>query len=70
MSEGPSIDGENLPQAELREPHQRRISTVWIIPIVAALIGGGLAWRTLSQRGPEMSRFSSVWRCLWKRPSG
>ncbi len=30
----------------------RGISLVWIIPIVAALIGGWLAYKTLSERGP------------------
>ena len=55
MSEDPNANGDNLPQAELRERRQRRISTVWIIPVVAAIIGGGLAWRTLSERGPEIT---------------
>jgi paraquat-inducible protein B len=30
----------------------RRISLIWIIPIVTAAIGAWLAWDTLSQRGP------------------
>jgi paraquat-inducible protein B len=30
----------------------RRLSLIWIIPIVTAVIGGWLAWDTLSQRGP------------------
>ncbi len=31
---------------------RRRVSVVWAIPIVTALIGGWLVWTTLSQRGP------------------
>ncbi len=30
----------------------RRFSLIWIIPLVTAVIGGWLAWDTLSQRGP------------------
>jgi paraquat-inducible protein B len=30
----------------------RRLSLIWAIPIVSALIGGWLAWRTLHERGP------------------
>lgn len=32
-----------------------RISWVWLIPLVAALIAGFLAWRTLSQQGPQIT---------------
>ncbi len=31
---------------------RRRLSLIWAIPIVSALIGGWLAWRTLAERGP------------------
>ena len=31
---------------------KRRLSLIWAIPIVTALIGAWLAWSTLSQRGP------------------
>ena len=36
----------------LRERH--RLPLVWIVPIVAILAAGWLAWRTLSERGPVM----------------
>jgi paraquat-inducible protein B len=35
-----------------RVAHARRISLVWAIPIVAAIIAAFLGWRTLSQQGP------------------
>ncbi|MBL6456006.1 MCE family protein [Belnapia sp. T6] len=31
---------------------RRRISLVWLVPIVALLVAGYLGWRTLSERGP------------------
>lgn len=36
------------------EPVRRRrtLPTIWIVPIVAALVGGWLIWRTASDRGP------------------
>lgn len=52
-----------------REPHEsgfegaveavvdtrRRPSIVWLIPLVAALVGGFVAWRTYSERGPAIT---------------
>lgn len=35
-------------------PRRRRLSPVWALPIVAALIAGWLGWRWLSERGPEI----------------
>jgi paraquat-inducible protein B len=32
--------------------HKRRLPLIWAIPVVTVLIGGWLAWSTLSQRGP------------------
>jgi paraquat-inducible protein B len=32
--------------------HRRRVSLIWAIPVVTVIIGGWLAWRTLSDRGP------------------
>jgi paraquat-inducible protein B len=34
---------------------RRRPSIVWLIPIVAALVGGFVAWRAFSERGPEIT---------------
>ena len=33
---------------------RRRPSIVWLIPLVAAVVGGFVAWRTFSERGPEI----------------
>lgn len=33
----------------------KRVSVIWIIPIVAVLIGGWLAWDTLSKQGPTIT---------------
>ncbi|MBN8872230.1 MAG: MCE family protein [Rhodospirillales bacterium] len=35
-----------------RTSRTRRLSLIWAIPIVTALVGGWLAWTTLSERGP------------------
>jgi paraquat-inducible protein B len=54
MSEGDSTRSEEeLPEAVVETRGGRRwISSVWLIPLVAAIVGGGLAYRTLSERGP------------------
>ncbi|HEY2870992.1 MAG TPA: MlaD family protein [Reyranella sp.] len=41
-----------IPTASVRR--SRRIPLIWIVPIVTALIGGWLAWDTLSKRGPTI----------------
>lgn len=48
--------GGELPEAVVREArHTRwRISLVWIVPIVAAVIGAGLAWRSWENRGIDI----------------
>ena len=34
---------------------KRRFSIVWVIPIVAALVGAFVAWRAIASRGPEIT---------------
>ena len=41
-----------LPHAATR--HSRRLSIIWIVPLVAVAIGGWLAWDTLSKEGPRI----------------
>lgn len=41
------------PQAQVRKG--RRISIVWIIPIIAVAVVIGIGWRALAQRGPEIT---------------
>jgi paraquat-inducible protein B len=46
-------DLSNLPQAEVQR--KKQISIVWLIPIVAVLIGGWLAYKGLSEKGPTVT---------------
>src|SRR6266700_5670755 len=41
-----------IPHATARR--SRRISVIWVIPLVAVAIGGWLAWDTLSKEGPTI----------------
>jgi paraquat-inducible protein B len=57
MSEGRGGDSigdlpANLPEAVLRDVNGPGISLVWLIPILAVLIGGWIAWRAISEQGP------------------
>src|SRR5215831_2085417 len=38
-----------------RVRRSRRISIIWLVPIVAVAIGGWLAWDTLSKEGPTIT---------------
>lgn len=42
------------PTAVVRAPldHRHRLSLIWAIPIVTALVGAWLVWHTLTERGP------------------
>ena len=44
---------EAMPQADVT--HRRGISVVWIVPLIAAALGGWLAWRALSEKGPTIT---------------
>jgi paraquat-inducible protein B len=44
---------EDVPDAVVRT--RRRFSLVWVVPLVAALIGGWLAYKALSERGPTVT---------------
>ena len=41
--------------AEAVVTQRRRPSLVWLVPLVAVIAGGFVAWRTLSERGPEIT---------------
>ena len=45
-------DQQTLPQAAMRRA--RRFPIIWIVPLVAVLIGAWLAWDTLSKEGPTI----------------
>ncbi len=52
------IDPAEVAAGALPSPETKprpRISLVWIIPIVALLIGGWLVWKTLSEKGPTIT---------------
>ena len=49
---------EQTPTMEPPSPVIRRrrgLPLVWLVPLVAALVGGWLAWKTLSERGPTIT---------------
>jgi paraquat-inducible protein B len=46
-------DLSDLPQADVKA--KKQISIVWLVPIVAVLIGGWLAYKGLSEKGPMVS---------------
>jgi paraquat-inducible protein B len=50
----PEPDPGELPQPVVRNA-RRQISLVWLVPIVAALIGGWLVYKALTEKGPEIT---------------
>jgi len=48
-----NVDLDELSEAVVQK--KRGISIVWIIPIVAALVGGWLAYKTISEKGPTIT---------------
>ncbi|HUG99881.1 MAG TPA: MlaD family protein [Gammaproteobacteria bacterium] len=52
MAEPESVRGatDSLPEAAVES--RRRLSVIWIIPIVAAIAAGWLGWKTLAEMGP------------------
>jgi len=44
-----------VPEAIVEERPRGTISLIWVVPLIAALIGGWLAWHALSQRGPTIT---------------
>lgn len=56
MSEAPRIpDDWQIPEAAAAPPRRWRVSLVWLIPAIAALIGGWLALDALLERGPSIT---------------
>ena len=49
MNEQRGPDPAERPQAQVS---RSRFNLIWLIPVIAVVIGGYLAWRTLAQRGP------------------
>ena len=44
-----------LPQATVESPRRSRFSAVWIVPVLAILVGGGIAIRSALNEGPVIS---------------
>jgi paraquat-inducible protein B len=55
MSEERPQPGRSAGPARAVVETRSRPSIVWLIPIVAALVGGFVAWRAFSERGPEIT---------------
>jgi paraquat-inducible protein B len=49
---GPNLD--ELPEAEV-QTRKRSVSIVWLVPIVAAIIGGWLVYKAFSEKGPTIT---------------
>jgi paraquat-inducible protein B len=49
------VDRDDLPQATVSRPRRTKISVVWIIPILAAVIGLGIAIQRLMTEGPTIT---------------
>jgi paraquat-inducible protein B len=62
MSEPPPVrEGERFPEAVPRKPGLRWLQPIWVIPIVAAVVGGWLAVQSLLESGPTITiRFKSA----------
>jgi paraquat-inducible protein B len=56
MSDAPRVpDAPEIPEAVVATKRRRAPQLVWVIPIVAALIGGWLAVKTILERGPTIT---------------
>ncbi|HEX5680695.1 MAG TPA: MlaD family protein, partial [Desulfobacterales bacterium] len=47
-------DAPELPEPVIRSG-KRQISIVWLVPVVAILIGGWLIYKAISEKGPEIT---------------
>lgn len=55
MKENEPLPGDFEELAEVTVRKKRGVSIVWIIPVVAALIGGWLIYKTISEKGPTVT---------------
>ncbi len=46
------MSDQDIASAQIEQAKQRRISAVWIVPILAAVIGGLVAWQSYADQGP------------------
>ena len=58
MNETPDL--RDVPEPIVTRPRWGQLSIVWLIPLVAALVGAWLAYKAISEKGPEITiRFDS-----------
>jgi len=55
MSEGNSEMKHAKPAPEAQIDTKRRFSIIWVVPIIALLIGGGLIFKAQSAKGPTIT---------------
>ncbi len=48
----PQFETADLPQAQVAGKRRSTFSLVWIVPLLAVIIGAWLAWKTISEKGP------------------
>ncbi|HHP7234265.1 MAG TPA: intermembrane transport protein PqiB [Desulfobacterales bacterium] len=54
------LESQEIPEAVV-EGRRRRISIIWVVPLVAVLIGAWLVYKTISEKGPQITiRFESA----------
>jgi paraquat-inducible protein B len=53
-SKSDRLDLKGVPQADIRTS-KRRISIVWLVPLIALAIGGWLVYKALSEKGPTIT---------------
>nr|WP_244318345.1 MlaD family protein [Roseibium hamelinense] len=41
-----------IPSAKVKTKSERKFSFVWLVPVLAAIIGGAVAWQTYAEQGP------------------
>ena len=51
-NDSPGLEG--VPEADIRT-QKRRISIVWLVPLVAVVIGGWLVYKAISEKGPTVT---------------
>jgi len=44
-----------LPEAQPAEPHRHRLALIWLIPLIAALLGGWIALQSWLAQGPSIT---------------
>src|SRR5882672_1937743 len=55
-----NIDRDELPQAVVEPKKGTRISVVWIIPILAAVVAIGIAIQRVMSEGPTIVKYKDV----------